>query len=327
MAVPSSAAVFPEPHPSPPSVLRVIGFQGGFNLPIWIAQRQGFLAAEGLAVELSFTPGSTYQITQLLAGRYDVAMTAFDNVVAYREGQNEAYVPPQVEVDLVTVLASDDAFLSIVAQPGIAGLADLRGRTVTVDAMTTGFAFVLREMLARAGVPESEVTFERAGGVASRFRAMLENPRHAATTQMTPFELLGESRGLTTLVRVRDELGPYLGMTAAVRRSWADANRPAVVGFVRAYQKALDWLHAPENRPVVEAILVANVPGMTPALAARAYTIYAGPAGGFVGRAVVDADAAATVLTLRERYGRPERKLADPLRYVDTSFLAEAGVR
>ena len=39
-------------------------------------------------------------------------------------------------------------------------------------------------------MPESEVKFERAGGVANRFRMMIENPGHAATTQMTPFDLL-----------------------------------------------------------------------------------------------------------------------------------------
>src|SRR5262249_26809602 len=111
-------------------------------------------------------------------------------------------------VDLIAVLASDDGFLSISAQKDFTSVEALKGHTVTVDAMTTGFAFVLREVVARKGVPESEVKFERAGGVANRFRAMLKNPSHAATTQMTPFELLAEARGFNTLVRARDVLEP-----------------------------------------------------------------------------------------------------------------------
>ena len=195
---------FPEKHPDPPQVIRMINFAGGFNLPIWMTIRQGFFASEKIDVKIDFTPGSTYQLTHMIAGTYDMGFTAIDNIIAYREGQNEAYLPPGTNVDLIAVLASDDGFLSISAQKGITSVEALKGHTVTVDAMTTGFAFVLREVLARKGVPESEVKFERAGGVANRFRMMIENPNHAATTQMTPFDLLGEARVSSSfIVRAR----------------------------------------------------------------------------------------------------------------------------
>ena len=138
------APTFPERHPNQTTTLHAISFADDFNIPIWIAQRQGFFAAEKLDVKLDFTPGSTWQITHLLAGNYDIA---------YRKGQNEAYIPPEVKVDLTSVLNSDNAFLSVSAQGNVKQFADLRGRTVTVDAMTTGFAFVLREVLAGQGVP------------------------------------------------------------------------------------------------------------------------------------------------------------------------------
>ena len=41
-----------------PTTLRVITFDGGWNLPLWAAQRQGFFEAQGLAVQLSYTPTS-----------------------------------------------------------------------------------------------------------------------------------------------------------------------------------------------------------------------------------------------------------------------------
>src|SRR5262245_7968897 len=192
---PSEPKPFPEKHPNPPQVIRMINFAGGFNLPIWMTQRQGFLAGENIDVKIDFTPGSTYELTHLIAGTYEMGFTAVDNIIAYREGQNEAYLPPGTYVDLIAVLASDDGFLSISAQKDVTSIETLKGRTVTVDAMTTGFAFVLREVLAKRGVSESEDKFERAGGVANRFRMMIENPAHAATTQMTPFDLLGEARG------------------------------------------------------------------------------------------------------------------------------------
>ena len=318
---------FPERHPNPAQVIRMLNFAGGFNLPIWMTQRQGLFAAEKIDIKIDFTPGSTYQLTHLIAGTYDMGFTAIDNIIAYREGQNEAYLPPGTDVDLIAVLASDDGFLSISAQRDISSVEALRGRTVTVDAMTTGFAFVLREVLAKKGVPESEVKFERAGGVANRFRMMIDNPSHAATTQMTPFDLLGEARGFNTVARVRDVLGPYLGLVAGVRRSWAEANRDLVVRFIRAYAKGVEAMYDRKNRAIVEAILVANATGMTPELASKAYDIYVSEQTGFFKKPVFDPEGAKTVLALRSKYGVPHKTLTDAARYYDTSYLESAGVK
>lgn len=318
---------FPEPHPNPPRVIRMINFAGGFNLPIWTTQRLGLFAAEKIELKIDFTPGSTYQLTHLIAGTYDMGFTAIDNIIAYREGQNEAYLPPGTTVDLIGVLASDDGFLSISAQKDIKTVEDLKGKTVTVDAMTTGFAFVLREVLARKGVAESDVKFERAGGVANRFRMMTENPSHAATTQMTPFDLIGEARGFNTVARVRDVLGPYLGLVAGVRKSWAEQNRELVTAFVRAYAKGTEAMYDPKNRALVEAILLANTAGMTPELASKAYDIYVNERTGFFRKPVFDPEGAKTVLALRSKYGVPQKTLTDAARYYDTSYLEAAGVR
>jgi len=318
---------FPEKHPDPPQVIRMLNFAGGFNLPLWITQRQGFFAGEKIDVKIDFTPGSTYQLTHLIAGTYDMGFTAIDNIIAYREGQNEAYLPPGTDVDLIAVLASDDAFLSISAQKDITSVAALKGRTVTVDALTTGFAFVLREVLAKNGVTESEVKLERAGGVANRYRMMIENPAHAATTQITPFDLLGEARGFNTIARVRDVLGPYLGNVAGVRRSWAEANRHLVVRFIRAYAKGLEAMYDPKNRQIVEAVLVANTSGMTPELAAKAYDVFVNEKTGFFRKPVFDPAGFKAVLALRSKYGVPKKTLTDASRYHETSYLEAAGIK
>lgn len=319
--------VFPEKHPAPPQVIRMINFAGGFNLPLWVTQRLGFFAAEEIEVKIDFTPGSTYQLTHMIAGTYDMGFTAIDNIIAYREGQNEAWLPPGTDVDLIAVLASDDGFLSISAQKDVTSVEALKGRTVTVDAMTTGFAFVLREMLAKKGVAETDVKFERAGGVANRFRDMIDNPGHAATTQMTPFDLLGEARGFNTVARARDVLGPYLGLVAGVKRSWAVVNRDLLVRFIRAYAKGLEAMYDPKNRPLVEALLYANTAGMTPQLATKAYDIYVNDKTGFFRKPSFDPAGARTVLDLRSRYGVPPKTLTDATRYYDTSYLEAAGIR
>jgi ABC-type nitrate/sulfonate/bicarbonate transport system substrate-binding protein len=76
-----------------PTALRVIAFDGGWNIPVWAAQRQGFFEAQGVTVQLSYTPTSVFLITALLDGRFDLALGGMDNVVAYQEGQGGAGLP------------------------------------------------------------------------------------------------------------------------------------------------------------------------------------------------------------------------------------------
>ena len=52
-------------------------------------------------------------------------------------------------------MGGDGGFLSVVAQPSVKSFADLKGKTLSVDAMTTGAAFVLRELVARNGLSET----------------------------------------------------------------------------------------------------------------------------------------------------------------------------
>jgi ABC-type nitrate/sulfonate/bicarbonate transport system substrate-binding protein len=62
--------------------LEVIVFAGGFNWPIWAAAQQGYFAQSGIAVHLTPTPGSEFQLKNVIEGKFDIAMTAIDNVVA-----------------------------------------------------------------------------------------------------------------------------------------------------------------------------------------------------------------------------------------------------
>src|SRR5262245_2459276 len=54
-------------------------FPAGFILPLWVAQDKGLFARNGLQVRLIATPNSVQQMTGLIDGRFDLAMTAVDN--------------------------------------------------------------------------------------------------------------------------------------------------------------------------------------------------------------------------------------------------------
>ena len=156
----------------PLATVNLITFGGGYALPAWVAQRQGFFAKHDIVVNITYTPDSVYMMTNLIEGTYDVAVTAVDNLVAYQEGQGEA--PVKAAVDLVAFMGIDHSFQNLIAAPDIKTVADLRGKQLAVDALTTGFAFVLREMISRAGMTDADVTYVRTGCGPTRARVLME---------------------------------------------------------------------------------------------------------------------------------------------------------
>jgi ABC-type nitrate/sulfonate/bicarbonate transport system substrate-binding protein len=324
MAVLSSNGIAQSPPGTPPPTpLRVIAFDGGWNLPIWTAQRQGFFETNGVAVQLSYTPSSAFLVQSLFDGKSDIATAVIDNLVAYQEGQGEAKIPDNP--DLFAFIGCDGGFVTVVASPAIQSFANLKGKTVSVDAMTTGYAFVVRELVSRNGLTESDVSFVRAGGTANRYRELLAG-KHDATLLRTPFELLARNRSFNVLASA-ESLGAYQGTVGMARRSWARDHEAALVGFIRAYAQATDWLYDRANRDVAEALLVANIRDMTPALAKQAYDILLADKGGLYRNLAPDAAGIRTVLELRSKYGAPQKTLTDPTKYVDMSYYEKASAK
>jgi len=141
---------------------------------------------------------------------------------------------------------------------------------------------------------------------------------------ITPFEILAEAAGFRRLGNAVDVLGRYQGLVGAARRSWARDNSAKLVGYIRAYRAALVWLYDPTNRAEALQILEKNVRGMTPELAVKTYGVLLAPVGGFERTAALDLEGARTVLKLRSEYGRPQKELTDPARYVDLSYYERA---
>jgi ABC-type nitrate/sulfonate/bicarbonate transport system substrate-binding protein len=309
-----------QPAPAPLAPVRVISFDGGWNLPVWAAQRQGYFAANGVAVQLAYTPNSGYLVASLFENRADLALALIDNLIAYDEGQGEVKIPDNP--DIVAFMGADGGFLSMVAQPSIKSFADLKGQTLSVDAMTTGAAFVLRELVARNGLADGDVQYVRAGGTDNRYRELIAG-KHAATLLRSPFEVLAKNRGYNILATA-DALGAYQGTAGYVRRSWAREHEAQVVGFLKGYKAGVDFVYDPANRDVVEALLVANIRDMTPSLAKQSYELLLAPRGGLTRDLKPDEQGIATVLALRSKYATPKKDLGDPRKYIDLTWYDKA---
>lgn len=306
----------------PAWALEVIVFAGGFNWPIWSAQQQGYFASNGVEVHLTPTPGSEYQLKSLIEGKFDLAMTAIDNVIAYDEGQGEASV--SAKPNLVVVMGGDNGFLRLVTVPEVASYAALKGKSLTVDARTTGYAFVLEKMLQLGGLSAGEYELVKVGGVLARFEDLMQH-KHAGTLLLSPFEVPAEDKGFHVLGSAIDVFGGhYQGLVAATRREWAEEHASELVGYIRGYIAGLGWLYDPRNKDAAIALLREHLPQMSPELAARSYDILLGPKQGFSRNAAIDLEGVRTVLALRSQYGEPKKVLDEPMKYLDLTYYNRA---
>ena len=302
--------------------LEVIVFPGGSNWPIWAAQEKGFFEKNGVRVHLTPTPSANYQLGNTIDGKFDLAMTAIDNPIAYDEGQGEAKTT--AKADLVAIMGSDNGFLHLVSVPEVADIKDLRGKTLSVDARTTGYAFVLLKLMEKAGLKDGrDYTLVSAGGGLQRFEALMKKEQ-SATLLFTPFELIAEAKGYHDLRSAVAVFGHYQGLVAAVQRPWAKAHEAELVGYIRGYVAGVDWLYRPANKDEAIAILRKNINTMTPELAEKTYGVLLAPKGGLFKTGALDVAGIKTVLALRSQYGEPKKALTNPAKYYDLTYYKKA---
>jgi ABC-type nitrate/sulfonate/bicarbonate transport system substrate-binding protein len=308
-------AIAPLLHGQTP--LRVMSFPGGANLPLWVAEDKGLFARERLAVSLAPTPNSVVLFQNLDSGDQDIAMAAFDNVVAYQEGQGE--VALSSTRDFFAFMGFTRGTVRLVVGPDIKAYEDLRGKTLGVDALTTGYSLVLRKLLQLGGLGEGDYTLVSVGATGTRARALMEN-KFSGTILTTPLELEPESRGYRRLADAVDVLGPYQTIVGISTRGWATAHRTALVGFIRASTRAIDWLFDPGNRAEAAAIYRKHLPNSSEADAARDVNALLDEREGFSRGGNLDSKGMMTVLRIRSELGIPHKSLTDPARYIDERY-------
>src|SRR5437763_10644279 len=289
--------------------LAVIVFPGVQNLPIFVAQAKGLFAKRGLAVDLTFTPNSDEMRNGLAEGRYQIAHSAIHNAFALNDKAN---------VDIAVVIGADDSFNRLIVQPEIKSLADIKAKTVAVDAVNTAYAFQLYEMLRQKGLNKGDYEVKPVGGTGQRLEAMTKDKTYAAAMMNPPFSIRAEKAGLKAIDTAANALGAYQGSSAFVLRSWGAANGDTVVKYVQAYIEGLRWMLDPKNKLEAGALLVERLK-LPEDVAAQAYDA---TLKGFNRDGALDMEGVRNVLKLRAQFegGTP----ASPEKYIDLSYYQKA---
>jgi len=234
--------------------------EGTASWPLYVAQAKNLFEREGIAVETTLTASSAKQLEQLVKGGYDIGLQQSDHVVRAVESSSDLFIfmaiAPQPE-------------LSLVVAPDIRSFADLKGKVIAVDGARSGYALLLRKLLADKGLRDSDYTFREFGGSRERYDALQDGVAFASFLN-PPFDRNLFAAGFRSLGTLSDYFPTYPGSIAAARRSWARANEQRLVAFIRGMNAAFAWLEDKNNQQDAIAILQARLK-IEPATAARAF--------------------------------------------------------
>jgi ABC-type nitrate/sulfonate/bicarbonate transport system substrate-binding protein len=297
--------------------VRIIAFPGAPNIPIFVALEEGFFEGEGIEISIELTPSSIFQAEQVAAGNFDVAMTAFDNVVAYCEGQGAA--GPDVDPGYVVVMGATQLELSLIVSPDVKRFDDLRGKTIALDAKDTGFAFALSEMLAGAGLSQDDTEYVPVGATPQRWQSVRAG-EHAGTLTIEPFTTLATRAGFHVLQKSTDIFDAYQGGVVAARRSFVSENPETLSAYLRALLRALDWLGIPSNQEAAAAHLQKHMPAIKPQAVGAVMKSLMNPKSGLTPEGAILPEGMRQVLDLRSRHGSGGRSLTEIDRYLDLSL-------
>ncbi|HWP57464.1 MAG TPA: ABC transporter substrate-binding protein [Candidatus Acidoferrales bacterium] len=290
-----------------PAFVRMIVFNA--DAATSIARQRGLFAAQGVEVEVAVTPNSTAQMRGLGAGKYDIASTAFDNVLAW-SGREKAEM-------IAVAQAAAAILLPVYVRPEIRDWSDLRRKPLAVDAVDTAYALVLRRILLTQGLDLRNNDYELVptGATAHRLASMKRGETFAAILN-PPWDQEAEAAGMVRFGDHRAALPDYPGGVLAVARAWAEKEPELLVRFLRAWESAAAWARRVENRAEAIRLIAADQSLSSSAAAGRLANLPP--------TSELNLRGLETVLKLRVEFGFSPPLGTDLSRFYDQQYLSRA---
>lgn len=289
-----------------------------YSLPVFVADREGFFAREGVAFKNILIPGGgENMIGALEDGTVDLTHVATPFLIARALKGSDA----------VAIAAEfDNPIYTLVARPDIASFAGLKGRTLGMADAEGTIAYSTWALLAQNGVRRDEVRSLLRSGTPQRLSCLRGGACDAVPLgQPEDFEALDE--GYRRLGVTSDAVPRFLYTVTAARRSWAAAHADGVVRYVRALAAAFRFIRDPAERGRVVDTIVATeaVPAAT---AQETLSLYLDPDRHVLPLAgELDLDGIRQVELFMAEAGTIEAPLPAPERFVDRRYLEAAGIR
>ena len=216
--------------------------------PFYIARDKGFFAEEGVEVELSIIEQTPMKMGAFNAGQIDLVASTADEFPTYmRDGYAVKYI---LAVD------SSNGGDGIVSKTDIADVAGLKGRTVAFEEGSVS-QFFLNALLLKAGLTQADI--QPVNMTATDAGVAFVAGRVDAAVTWEPHLSLGAKAEDGKILITSKEAPGLIVDVVAVSEETLNARQEEIAGFVRAWQKALDYLAA--NPDDAYAIMAQGVGG------------------------------------------------------------------
>jgi NitT/TauT family transport system substrate-binding protein len=245
-------------------VIGKIGAGSTVHWPIYIATEKGFFARRNIEPDVITTPSNAAMQQQIAAGALDIGVSAGspDPIRAVNQGA------PAVILRVDSVVSP----YALVSKAAIRGVADLKGKTVSLDGAKGITRAYLDRIMAPTGLKEGDFDLIFQGATPARFAALQSGAADAAMLT-SPFNFHAEALGFKTLVLVDDVVKDIpFGVTSA-NRAWVLAHKEAARNFQDAYVEGVEWFYDRSHRDEALAIMLRNG-SMKEADIARTYDFF-----------------------------------------------------
>lgn len=229
--------------------LHVCLFLGVAAVPQLIARRLGLFAAQGLDVEIVPTRSSDELMEGLLVGSFDVVHANPDNFIAWSD---------RTGIAISAWVGGAIGPLKLVADPAVTSIEELRGRTIAVDAVTSGWVPILRRILQAGGLGPEDYELRPCGTTRYMHQAVVDGVAAASMESIT-WWLRARDAGFVILADHRSVLPRLQGSAGASLSRWLEQNRDVARSYLRAIVAATTWMYAPANRTALVAEIASGL--------------------------------------------------------------------
>jgi ABC-type nitrate/sulfonate/bicarbonate transport system substrate-binding protein len=229
------------------ATLRIGGGAVGFNwLPVIAAQREGMFARRGLTIEIQRL-GAVDKVTAAVRkGELDLVMTP-----------PEGAIRDCADGGALRIIAGNvnRLPLSLIANPRVRRIEDLRGARLGTSSMTEGTALYTMEVLRQHGLTyPGDYEFAVVGVHPARWRALQEGTIDAAV-QLIPLNFVAEDAGYANLGEVSNYISEIVFTAVVVDDATANRRRDDVIAFLAAVMEGTEWVYDVANDDKLSAMV------------------------------------------------------------------------
>ena len=219
---------------------------GALQWPEYIASEFGWFKENGVAIDMVVVGGGAAQ--QVAAGALNLGYSGFpDFIRAINQG-----APVKIVINAISAPP-----YAVYAKPAIKRIADLKGKTMSIGGTKDVTLIYMEAFIASAGLKAADIDFIYAKATQDRLAALVSGGADAAILY-PPSSFRAGAAGYTYLGDIEPYLRDFPFTVWAVNTDWAAKNREGLLGYVRAYSRALRWLHDAKNKDQAVDILVKN---------------------------------------------------------------------